>query len=68
MITLGIKLNNFGPIWLWNDLFGLKCHIPMLQSPVWGGQENYGLFPQFVTFHVWMAPHISFNYDNNGQL
>ena len=21
-----------------------------------GGQENYGLFPQFVTFHVWMAP------------
>ena len=21
-----------------------------------GGQENYGLFPQFVTFHVWKAP------------
>ena len=20
------------------------------------GQENYGLFPQFVTFHVWIAP------------
>ena len=21
-----------------------------------GGQENYGLFPQFGTFHVWKAP------------
>ena len=21
-----------------------------------GGQKNYGLFPQFVTFHVWKAP------------
>ena len=21
-----------------------------------GGQENYGLFPQFVTFFVWKAP------------
>ena len=21
-----------------------------------GGQENYGLFPQFVTFPFWMAP------------
>ena len=34
MITFAIKLNNFGSIWLWNDLFGLKCHIPMFQSPV----------------------------------
>ena len=21
-----------------------------------GGQENFGLFPQFVTFFVWKAP------------
>ena len=21
-----------------------------------GGQENYGLFPQFVTFPFWIAP------------
>ena len=40
MITFAIKLNNFGSIWLWNDLFGLKCHIPMFQSPVWGGGRS----------------------------
>ena len=34
MITFGIKLNNCGSIWLWNDIFGSKCNIPMFQSPV----------------------------------
>ena len=34
LMILSIKLNNFGSILLWNDLFGLKCHIPMFQSPV----------------------------------
>ena len=34
MITFGIKLNNFGSIWVWNDPFGSKCHIPLCQSPV----------------------------------
>ena len=29
-----------------------------------GGQENYGIFPQFVTFHIWMAPHTNFVYDS----
>ena len=37
LMILSIKLNNFGSTWLWNDLFGSKCHIPMFQSPVWGG-------------------------------
>ena len=31
-----------------------------------GGQENYGLFPQFVTFHVWKAPLRSFMGVNKG--
>ena len=52
IITLGIKLNNFWSIWLWNDLFGLKCHIPLFQSPVWGGGSSlfrtlYWIFPFF---------------------
>ena len=34
LMILSIKLNNFGSIWLWNNLFGLKCHIPLLQIPV----------------------------------
>ena len=34
MINFGIKLNNFGSIWLWNYLFGSKCHIPMFQGRV----------------------------------
>ena len=37
MIPFGIKMNNFGFILLWNDLFGSKCHIPMIKSPVCGG-------------------------------
>ena len=42
MMILSKKLDNFGPIWLRNDPFGLKCHIPMFQSPVWGGGPNSG--------------------------
>ena len=33
--------------------------------------ENYGLFPQFVTFHVWMAPLTDFsicNEPNNSKM
>ena len=34
LMILSIKLNDSGSIWLWNNLFGLKCHIPLLQIPV----------------------------------
>ena len=34
MMILSIILNNLRFIWLWNDLFGSKCHMPMFQSPV----------------------------------
>ena len=37
-----------------------KSNFSQIQNsphyPRGGGQENYGLFPQFVTFHVWKAP------------
>ena len=52
MITCGIKLNNFGSILLWNDPFGSKCHIPMLQSPVcpppWRGVLKKQKFSKLV--------------------
>ena len=40
MMILSINLNGFWFTWLWNDLFGSKCHIPMFQSPVWGGGQK----------------------------
>ena len=37
-----------------------KSNFSQIQNsphyPGVGGQENYGLFPQFVTFYVWKAP------------
>ena len=34
MITFGIKLNNFGSIWLWNDPFGYCPRIRYLTPPL----------------------------------
>ena len=33
--------------------------------PRGGGQENYGLFPQFVTFPFWIAPLSMRMFDTN---
>ena len=54
VMILSVKLNNFGFIWLWNDLFGLKCHIAMFQSPVcvcvWGNTQWWSF-----NISVWVA-------------
>ena len=39
-LTQTIPAYECSPFWLWNYLFGSKCHIPMLQSPVWVGGKN----------------------------
>ena len=40
-----------------NIIFFPKFKIVHIILGVGGGlQENYGLFPQFVTFHIWMTP------------
>ena len=65
MIIFGIKLNNFGSIWLSNDLFGLKCHIPMFQSPVWGGGFSSRIKFKFTFFRGAPPPPSPKNFKNS---
>ena len=44
-----------GGVVIENQIFPKFKIVHIILGGSWG-QENYGLFPQFVTFHVLMAP------------